>query len=120
VSYNQHFQWSDNMTAREILQKAIEFDALGFRAALITQANQHADYEELSRDARAAQGARASKNACLRAYDWIGRDDLPAGERAACIFADTCGVFVVALNAACKLLGIPAAQRTAAAIEWEG
>ena len=105
------------MEVINILSRAID-DAEQFRALLSAQANMHADYEHLCSIPRAAQGAGAQKNACLRAYDWIGRDDLSIGERAHCIAAET-GTLVVALNAAAKMLGVAPAQRTAALVAWE-
>lgn len=89
-----------------------------FRALLVRRANSHANAEETT-SGRAAQGARAAKNAALRAYDWVGSDDLSVGERARCIAAET-GTLVQALNEACVLVGVNRAQRTAALVAWEG
>ncbi len=72
----------------------------------------HADYEQLTTNARAAQGANGSKLACLRAYDAVGEDDIEP------IMAD-CSTMVVALNVACKLQCLPPHVRTAAAIKWD-
>lgn len=107
------------MDVIEILSAAMG-DAKAFRAALIRQADMHDDevIRLAFRNERAAQGARASRAACLKAYDWIGRDDLSAGERAHCIAAET-GPLAVALNVAVKMLGLTAAQRTAALMAWE-
>lgn len=104
--------------ARDIIARSIETDLAAFRAALIDQAEQHDNAMMLARVARAAQGARAQKMACLRAYDFAGRDDLPAMERAACIAAE-CGPMVIALNVAAKLQGLSRAERTAAAVDWQ-
>jgi hypothetical protein len=106
--------------AYQILRNAIRSDSDAFRAALIKQAEMHDDYAGLSRDARAAQGARASRNACLSAYDVIGQTDIDARERAFSLFRGPCGAFVVALNVACKLHDISPALRTRAATEYEG
>lgn len=104
--------------AKDIIERSILMHPSLFREALIAQAETHDDYAKLTTDKRAAQGASASRAACLRAYDWIGRDDLSDGERAACIAAE-CGPMVIALNVACKLQCLPAHVRTAAAVDWE-
>ena len=95
--------------ARDIIARSIETDRAGFRASLVTQAEMHDDYANVTSDRRAAQGAIASRNACLVAYD-CDIDDI----------LSRCGPMVIALNVACKLQGISAAQRTAAAVEWQG
>lgn len=89
-----------------------------FRAALIRRAEQHDDSAKARPGGLAERGARAAKNACLKAYDWIGRDDLGVGERARCIAAET-GPLVQALNEACILTGVSRAQRTAALVRWD-
>lgn len=104
------------MTAQDIIQQAIDTDADGFRKALIDQAEMHDDaalqYSMHSRHERARQGARASCNACLAAYDHVGAND------AAAIVTD-CGTMVIALNVAGKLLGIERPTLTAAAVDWQ-
>lgn len=91
-----------------------------FRASLIRQADMHDDevIRLAFRNERAAQGARASRAACLKAYDWIGRYDLSVGERARCVAAET-GPLAVALNVAAKMLSISSAQRSAALVRWD-
>ena len=104
-----------NPNAKDIITRSVVCHPSAFRDALVAQANMHADYEELSRNPLAKRGAAAQKNACLRAYDWLGRDDLPEGERAACI-AGELNTMIIALNVACKLQCLPPHVRTAAAI----
>jgi hypothetical protein len=104
-----------NPTARDILARSIECHNDAFRASLIEQAEMHDDWASTTINERARQGAVASFNACLRAYDFAGRDDLPVDERAACI-AHEMGPMIIALNVACKLQDLPAHVRTQAAI----
>lgn len=105
-------QLSDKPTAREIIARSILMHPSLFRESLIAQAELHDNYANLTTNVRAAQGAAASRAACLRAYDAIGMDDADA------IVAD-CGTMVIALNVACKLQCLPPHIRTAAAVEWE-
>lgn len=99
----------------DIITRSIIAHPSMFREMLIKQAEQHDDYSQLTTNERARQGANASKRACLRAYDFIGRDDLPERERACCIAAET-GPAVIALNVAGKLQCLPRPMLTAAAI----
>ena len=108
----------ENPTSADIIRRSIVAHPSLFREALINQAAIHDDYSQLTINARAAQGADASKLACLRAYDFVGCDNLTDDERAAEICKD-CGTMVVALNVACKLQCLPAHIRTAAAVSWE-
>lgn len=94
------------MNAVDIIARCANECPDRFRAALISQAEMHDDYAAVCRDVRAAQGARASRNACLTSYDAIGSLDMD-------VFRNATGALVVALNVACKLLGISAAERTA-------
>lgn len=105
--------------AKDIIERSIEMHPTLFCEALNGQAMDHLKYANgTTTSVRSIQGAIASLKACERASDWVGRDDLPAGERASCICAE-CGTMVVALNVACKLQLIPAHVRTAAAVDWE-
>jgi hypothetical protein len=104
-----------NPTARDILTRSIECHNGAFRAALIEQAEAHDSWASFTNNERGRQGAVASFNACLRAYDFAGRDDLPVIERASCI-ASEIGPMIIALNVACKLQDLPAHVRTQAAI----
>ena len=107
----------ENPSAVDIIERSIMAHPSLFRDALIAQAHTHADYEKIARDARAAQGAQASKNACLSVYNTIGEylDDKTARECAESICGKT-GTAVIALNVACKLQCLPNHVRTAAAI----
>jgi hypothetical protein len=105
-----------NPTARDIIARSIESHNGAFRAALIEQAEAHDSWASFTNNERGRQGAVASFNACLKAYDFAGRDDLPVVERAACI-AHEMGPMIVALNVACKLQALPAHVRTQAAID---
>jgi len=106
-------------SAADIIERSIIAHPSLFRDALIAQANMHADYVELSHNERAKQGARASKNACLIAYDTVGDEDQTERERAESICANT-GTAVISLNVACKLQCIPPHIRTAAAVMLDG
>lgn len=105
----------ENPTAVQIIARSIIAHPSLFRESLIKQAEMHDDYSRLATNARTAQGAEASKNACLTTYDFVGDDELSNEERAAKICEKT-GPAVIALNVACKLQCIPSHIRTAAAI----
>lgn len=104
----------ENPSAADIIERSIVAHPSLFRKALIKQAEQHADYVELSHNELGKRGARASKLACLVAYDTVGDEDQTARERAESICANT-GTAVIALNVACKLQCLPPHIRTAAA-----
>lgn len=106
------------MTALEIIARSIADHPTLFRASLVSQAETHDDYATLTRDGRARQGAEAQRDACLRAYDAIGRDDLAPSERAAMI-CRRCGDMVISLNVAAKMQELSPAVRTAAAVNWQ-
>ncbi len=106
------------MSVIEILTQAINADANAFRTALIQQANDHADMFDVTQNQRAKQSAQVQLNACLFAYDQIGRIDHPIfGEMtvsdAATLIANDRNASIVVFNVACKLLGISPAVRTA-------
>lgn len=61
---------------------------------------------------RTRQSVRASIWAAEKAQCWASLGDLDA-------LVSECGPMVIALGIACKLLDVPAAQRTAAAVAWE-
>lgn len=110
------------MSVSEILAQAISSDANAFRTALIQQANDHADMFDTTRNQRAKDSAQAQLNACLFAYDQIGRIDHPLfGEMtasdAATLIANDRNASIVAFNVACKLLDISPAVRTAKIVE---
>jgi hypothetical protein len=100
------------MKAKEIIARSILLHPSLFRESLIKQAEMHDNYAQLSTDARARQGAEAQRNACLKAYDAVGREDADA-------IVSEIGPMVVALNVAAKLQCLPPHVRTAAAIEWD-
>jgi len=107
------------MNAREIIAKAIAEHATEFRAAMIAQAELHDDAADLARHPQAKRGAESQRNACLNVYDAIagGIDQIPGGDLdAICNIMPNC---VIALNAACKLLGIGPAARTAAIVDFD-
>ena len=107
------------MNVREIIAKAITDHATEFRAAMITQAELHDDAAKLARHSQAKRGAESQRNACLNVYDAItgGIDQIPGGDLdAICNVMPNC---VIALNAACKLLGIGPAARTAAIVDFD-
>lgn len=108
----------ENPTAVDIITRSIVAHPSMFREALINQAHEHANYEGISSNPRAQQGARASKLACLNAYDTIGDAELSVNERAEVICGDV-GTGVIALNIACKLQCIPSHIRTSAALTLE-
>ena len=97
------------MNVKEIIETAIAKHRDAFRAACIKQAEMHDDNERYSQNVRAKQGARASKLACLTAYDC----DIDN------IMSDT-GCMVIALNIAAKIIGLTPAHRTAALAAMEG
>lgn len=103
----------ENPSAADIIERSIIAHPSLFREALIKQAEQHDDYSRLTHNAGAQRGAIASKNACLRAYDFIGDSD-NARSRAETLCSET-GPAVIALNVACKLQCLPPHIRTAAA-----
>lgn len=105
----------ENPTAVDIITRSLIAHPSLFRVDLIAQAEMHDDYSQLTHNERARQGANASKSACLRAYDFAGRDDLPERERACLIAAET-GPAVIALNVAGKLQCLPRHLLTAAAV----
>ena len=107
-----------NPSAADIIERSIVTHPSLFREMLIKQAEQHDDYVYLSHNERAKQGARASKNACLVAYDTVGDEDQTPRERAESICANT-GAAVIALNVACKLQCLPPHIRTAAVIKLD-
>ena len=101
-------------TVREILTEALA-ERERFRALLIQQAEEHDDHARATRSPQARQGAINAKNACLAAYDDVVHgtvDDLCTDKRHV-------GKFVAALITACKMLGVPAAERTAALVEHD-
>lgn len=113
------------MNVREIIAKAIELHASEFRAAMIAQAEIHDDMADIyvrkpglaARQAK--RGAESQRAACLNVYDAIagGIDNIVGGDLdAICNSLSNC---VIALNAACKLLDIGPAQRTAAIVDWD-
>lgn len=104
----------ENPSAIDIITRSIVAHPSTFRAALIEQAEMHDDYSRLTSNPAAARGANASKNACLKAYDYIGDGD-NARDRAETLCAET-GPAVIALNVACKLQCLPPHIRTQAAI----
>lgn len=106
---------SENPTAVDIIERSLIVHPTLFREAVIKQAEQHADYQELTRDERARQGARASKNACFAIYDAINCTVRSERERAQAIASET-GPLVIALNIACKLQSLPNHVRTAALV----
>lgn len=83
-----------------------------FRANLIKQAETHDDYAQLTRNDRAVQSAKAQRNACLAVYD-------DAHYGALNDICDDLSKCVIALNVACKMLGISPAVRTKAILDWE-
>ena len=100
-------------TVQEIIGAAIAADRRDeFRALAISQANMHADYAELCRNPLAKRGAESQMGACLRSYDFAATGDVEA-------ICATMGTCVIALNIAAKMLGVPAAARTAAIVAWE-
>ena len=106
--------------AKNIIQRALVEHGESLAAMLAAQAI------EARHDARNANFASVTRAAdsmardCDRAREWAQRYfDLSAGERAACIVADRCGVLVVALGAAGKLLGLDRDTIREAAGEWE-
>lgn len=107
----------ENPSAADIIERSIVAHPSLFREALIKQAEMHDDYSRLTHNAGAQRGAIASKNACLRAYDFIGDGD-NARSRAETLCSET-GPAVIALNVACKLQCIPPHIRTAAAIKLD-
>lgn len=109
---NAIYALPETPSAEDIIKRSIVAHPSLFRKALISQAEQHDDYAKLSTNPRAVQGAKASFNACLRAYDAVGLEDVSA------IMAD-CGTMVIALNVACKLQCIPTHVRTRAAVDWQ-
>jgi len=83
-----------------------------FRRELIKQAETHDDFARMTRDDRARKSAIYQKNACLSIYDdayYVAVGDI-------CADLSKC---VIALNVACKLLGISPATRTAAIVHWQ-
>lgn len=108
------YQLPENPSAVDIIALSVNAHPSLFREALITQASAHEDYEELSTNERAKQGARSSKLACLKVYDLIGNWELTPRECANLIVEET-GPAAIALNVACKLQCLPPHVRTAAA-----
>ncbi len=105
------------MTVQEIINQAILAGRVPFapnRLAqdLRRQADQHANYARTTYNGRAKESAEASRKACLAAAEDV---DYGAVND---ICADL-GKCVIALNAACKMLGISPAKRTAAIVAWE-
>lgn len=76
------------------------------RSALIRRAELHDDYSALTTVPAAREAAIGMKRDCLRAYDLVGREDLPERERAARISAET-GPLAVALNESARLQCLP-------------
>lgn len=105
-------------SALEIIARSIADHPTLFRASLVSQAETHDDYVTLRPNSPGARGAIASRDACLRAYDAIGRDDLAPNERAAMI-CRRCGDMVISLNVAAKMQELSPAVRTAAAVDWQ-
>lgn len=105
------------MTVQQIISQAISGGRVPFAPNRFAQelrrcADEHADYASKTYNARARQGAETSRKACLAAAD-----DADFGA-----VNDICadlGKCVVALNVACKMLGISSAKRTAAIVDWE-
>lgn len=108
----------ENPTAADIIQRSIIAHPSLFRESLIKQAEMHDDYSRISTNPRARQGAEASKNACLVAYDTIGDEDQTPRERANGICMKT-GTAVIALNVAGKLQCLPRHMLTSAAIKLD-
>lgn len=109
-------------TVKEVIEHVINTDASAFRAALIQQANSHADFIEMTRNQRAREGGQAQLNACLAAYDLIGKIDHPLfGELTAAdsaqLIANEFASAIVAFNIACKLAGVDYPQRTAMMVD---
>jgi hypothetical protein len=115
---NGIYSLPENPTAADIIRRSIVAHPSLFRDSLIKQAEMHDDYSRLTHNVRAAQGADASRHACLNAYDIIGDDDLSADEAAAKICAKT-GTAVIALNVAGKLQCLPRHVLTAAAVKLD-
>ncbi len=107
----------ENPSAADIIERSIVAHPSLFRDMLIRQAEQHDDYSRLTDNPGAQRGAIASKNACLRAYDFIGEGD-NARSRAETLCTET-GPAVIALNVACKLQCLPGHVRTAAAVSLD-
>lgn len=107
----------ENPSAADIIERSIIAHPSLFRDMLIKQAEQHDDYSRLTGNLGAQRGAIASKNACLRAYDFIGEGD-NARSRAETLCTET-GPAVIALNVACKLQCLPPHIRTAAAVSLD-
>lgn len=95
------------MDATDILDTALQTKRNELRAELILQAEISDDDARRTNNARARQAANARKNACLNAYDDAAYGAINN------ILSDT-GKLVVALHAACKVLGLPSAVRNAA------
>jgi hypothetical protein len=109
----------ENPTAADIIARSIIAHPSLFREALIRQAEMHDDYARLcATNLRAAQGAEASRTACLTAYDLVGYDSADAKTRAELICAET-GPAVIALNVAGKLQCLPRHMLTAAAVKLD-
>lgn len=104
-----------NPSAIDIIERSIIAHDSLLRDSLIAQAEMHDNYARICSNVLAAQGARASKAACLTAYDLAGNEDYSARERASLICQST-GTAVIALNVACKLQCLPPHIRTAAAV----
>lgn len=111
------------MNIQAVLTKAASEMLEAFRTALIQQANDHADMFDTTNNQRAKQSAQAQLNACLAAYDQLGRIGRPAidpnfsAEQAALAIASDRNQSIIAFNVACKLLDIPAHERTARIVE---
>lgn len=99
-------------TVQQIIAAAIAASAETFRQALIKQDEMHDDYASLARNPLARRGDIAQRDACLAAYDDVGFGAIND-------ICDDMGKCVVALNVACKLLGISPAKRTAAIVAWQ-
>lgn len=106
-------------TADQIIAKAIREQPTVLMRSLAEQATEHAVYAFENPRSAGRRGALASRRACVHAQAWVQRLDLTPEERALAICTDGVGTMVVALNAACKLLNIPAHERTAAAVAWD-
>ena len=100
------------MTVEQILANAMVNGAIALRAELIRQAEISDDDARRTSNIRARQGAEARRNACLAAYDDAGCGAING------ICADT-GKLVVAVGAACKVLGVSSAKRNAALAAFE-
>ena len=109
----------ENATAADIITRSIIAHPSLFRERLISEAEIHDNYALLTTNERAAQGARASRNACLNVYNTIGDNDFTDREQADAICANT-GPAVIALNIACKLQCLPPHIRMQAALTLEG